>query len=95
MIPRLQAKVVRLNRDRGRNRRQLADWIGESVGNVGEIRTNGTARWYPAGSDHRPQRLTPLSAPNARGARATGRLGRGPKPGGTAGHQSRWHAYTQ
>lgn len=48
LIPRLQAKVIRLNRDRARNTRQLADWIGESVGNVGEIHTNGTARWHLA-----------------------------------------------
>jgi putative ABC transport system ATP-binding protein len=48
LIPRLQAKVIRLNKERARNTRQLADWIGESVSNVAEIHTNDTARWHLA-----------------------------------------------
>ncbi len=48
LIPKLQAKIVRLNRDRARNTRTLADWIGESVGNISEIHTNDTARWHLA-----------------------------------------------
>ncbi|MFN6978385.1 MAG: ABC transporter transmembrane domain-containing protein, partial [Gemmobacter sp.] len=48
LIPRLQAKVIRLNKERARNTRALADWIGESVSNVGEIHVNDTARWHLA-----------------------------------------------
>ena len=48
LIPRLQRKVIRLNRERARNTRQLADWIGESVSNVGEIHVNDTGRWHLA-----------------------------------------------
>jgi putative ABC transport system ATP-binding protein len=48
LIPILQAKVVRLNKARARNTRQLADTISESVSNVAEIYTNDTARWHLA-----------------------------------------------
>ena len=48
LIPKLQAKVVRLNKARARNTRMLADTISESVSNVAEIHTNDTARWHLA-----------------------------------------------
>jgi putative ABC transport system ATP-binding protein len=48
LIPRLQRKVIRLNRERARNTRELADWIGESVANAGEIHVNDTGRWHLA-----------------------------------------------
>jgi putative ABC transport system ATP-binding protein len=48
MIPKLQAKVIRLNRARARNTRALADSINETVSNVADIHTNDTARWHMA-----------------------------------------------
>lgn len=48
LIPKLQAKVIRLNRERAKNTRGLADSIAESVGNISEIHTNDTARWHLA-----------------------------------------------
>ncbi|MGF1501933.1 MAG: ABC transporter transmembrane domain-containing protein [Paracoccaceae bacterium] len=48
LIPKLQRKVIRLNKDRARNTRRLADTIGESVGTISDIRTNGTALWHLA-----------------------------------------------
>ncbi len=47
-IPKLQAKVVRLNRERAGNTRKLADTIGETVNLIPEIHTNNTARWHMA-----------------------------------------------
>ncbi len=47
-IPKLQAKVVRLNRERAQNTRRLADAIGETVNIIPEIHTNNTARWHMA-----------------------------------------------
>jgi putative ABC transport system ATP-binding protein len=47
-IPKLQAKVVRLNRERAQNTRRLADTIGETVNIIPEIHTNNTARWHMA-----------------------------------------------
>ncbi|MEM9735454.1 MAG: ABC transporter ATP-binding protein, partial [Pseudomonadota bacterium] len=46
LIPKLQAKVIRLNKERAANTRGLADTISESVGNIAEIHTNDTARWH-------------------------------------------------
>ncbi|MEM7506106.1 MAG: ABC transporter transmembrane domain-containing protein [Pseudomonadota bacterium] len=46
LIPKLQAKVIRLNKERASNTRALADTISESVGNIAEIHTNDTARWH-------------------------------------------------
>jgi putative ABC transport system ATP-binding protein len=48
LIPKLQIKVIRLNKARARNARMLADTIGESVANIAEIHTNDTARWHMA-----------------------------------------------
>ena len=47
-IPKLQAKVVRLNRERAANTRKLADAIGETVHVIPEVHTNDTARWHMA-----------------------------------------------
>ena len=48
LIPRLQRKIVRLNKERARNTRALADKIGEAVNVVSDIHTNDTARWHLA-----------------------------------------------
>jgi len=48
MIPRLQARVIRLNRARAQNTRALADSISETVSNIADIHTNDTARWHMA-----------------------------------------------
>ena len=48
LIPKLQAKIVRLNKERAANTRQLADTIGESVNVISEVHTNNTARWHMA-----------------------------------------------
>ncbi|MEO0624007.1 MAG: ABC transporter transmembrane domain-containing protein [Pseudomonadota bacterium] len=48
LIPILQAKIIRLNKERVGNVRDLADRIGEGIGTVDEIRTNDTARWHLA-----------------------------------------------
>ena len=48
LIPKLQAKVIRLNKARARNTRVLADAINESVSNVVDIHSNDTARWHMA-----------------------------------------------
>ncbi len=48
IIPKLQAKIVRLNKERAKNTRMLADTIGESVNVISEVHTNDTARWHMA-----------------------------------------------
>lgn len=48
LIPKLQKKVVRLNRERVTNVRRIADNIGESVGAMEDIHTSGTANWHLA-----------------------------------------------
>ena len=48
IVPKLQAKIVRLNKERAQNTRLLADKIGESVHVIAEIHTNDTARWHLA-----------------------------------------------
>lgn len=48
LIPKLQAKIVRLNKERAGNTRKLADTIGETVTVIGEVHTNDTARWHMA-----------------------------------------------
>ena len=48
LIPRLQKKIVRLNKERVTNTRALADKIGEGVNVIGDIHTNDTARWHLA-----------------------------------------------
>lgn len=46
LIPKLQARIVKLNKERASNTRQLADTIGEAVTVIGDIHTNDTARWH-------------------------------------------------
>ncbi|HUF55400.1 MAG TPA: ABC transporter transmembrane domain-containing protein [Thermohalobaculum sp.] len=53
IIPKLQKRVIQLNRERAQNTRFLAETVSESVGNAGEIRTNATARWHMAQLSHR------------------------------------------
>lgn len=48
LIPKLQKKIVRLNKARIANVRRIADDIGESVGAIEEIHTSATARWHLA-----------------------------------------------
>ncbi len=48
LIPRLQAKVIRLARERVKNIRQMSDRIGESITAVGEIHGNDTSVWHLA-----------------------------------------------
>jgi putative ABC transport system ATP-binding protein len=48
IIPKMQARIVRLNRDRAANTRKLADAIGETVSIIPEVHTNNTARWHMA-----------------------------------------------
>ncbi|MEL7462544.1 MAG: ABC transporter ATP-binding protein/permease [Pseudomonadota bacterium] len=48
IIPKLQKKVVRLNKARVQNVRKIADNLGESVGAIDEIHVNDTARWHLA-----------------------------------------------
>lgn len=48
LIPKLQSKIVRLNKQRAANTRLLADTIGESVNVMADVQTNDTARWHMA-----------------------------------------------
>lgn len=48
LIPKLQAKIIRLNRRRAANNRQIADTIGEAVSVIPEVHTNDTAHWHMA-----------------------------------------------
>ncbi|MEM7544373.1 MAG: ABC transporter transmembrane domain-containing protein [Pseudomonadota bacterium] len=48
VIPKLQKRVVMLNKERVANVRKIADNIGESVGAIEEIHTSDTARWHLA-----------------------------------------------
>ncbi|MEO1273983.1 MAG: ABC transporter transmembrane domain-containing protein [Pseudomonadota bacterium] len=48
IIPILQRRIIKLNKERVANTRALADRIGESIGNINEIRANGTVRWHLA-----------------------------------------------
>lgn len=45
LVPKLQAKVVRLNKARVANARRIADDVGDSVGGIEEIVVNDAARW--------------------------------------------------
>jgi len=58
LIPKLQAKVIRLNRERARTNRSLADHISESVNKVAEIHVNDTPRWHMAQVAGRLHKLT-------------------------------------
>lgn len=46
LIPKLQKRVVMLNKQRVGNVRKIADNLGESVGAIEEIHVNATARWH-------------------------------------------------
>ncbi len=46
IIPKMQKRVVLLNKKRVANVRKIADNIGESVGAITEIHTSGTSRWH-------------------------------------------------
>jgi len=48
LVPILQKKIVRLNRERAANTRLLADTVGETVGVIADVHTNDTARWHLA-----------------------------------------------
>ena len=48
IIPKLQKRVVMLNKKRVANVRKIADNLGESVGAIEEIHSNDTARWHLA-----------------------------------------------
>lgn len=48
IIPKLQKRVVILNKERVANVRKIADNVGESVGAIEEIHANDTARWHLA-----------------------------------------------
>ncbi len=48
IIPRLQAKVNKLARDRVLNIRRMADRIGETISGVREIHANDTSAWHMA-----------------------------------------------
>lgn len=50
LIPKLQKKIVQLNKERAANTRTLADTIGEAVTVISDIHTNDTARWHLAQS---------------------------------------------
>lgn len=45
LIPRMQARVILLNRRRAIGARGVADFLGESVGAMAAIRVDGAARW--------------------------------------------------
>lgn len=46
VIPVLQAKVIRLNRERAANSRVIAEEIGGNIQNVADIRGNATTSWH-------------------------------------------------
>jgi len=48
LIPRLQARVIRLARARVKNIRQMSDRIGESISGIAEIHGNDTSVWHLA-----------------------------------------------
>lgn len=48
LIPKLQKRVVQLNKERVANVRKIADNVGESVGAIEEIHASDTARWHLA-----------------------------------------------
>ncbi|PKP67145.1 MAG: ABC transporter ATP-binding protein, partial [Alphaproteobacteria bacterium HGW-Alphaproteobacteria-8] len=45
LIPRMQARVIRLNRQRAVGARDLADFIGDSVARIDDIIVDDAARW--------------------------------------------------
>jgi putative ABC transport system ATP-binding protein len=45
LIPRMQARVIRLNRERAIGARGVADFLGESVGAMPAIHVDGAAQW--------------------------------------------------
>jgi putative ABC transport system ATP-binding protein len=46
IIPRLQRKIIVLNRMRAGNTRKLADSLSGAVGGIDDIRVNGAERWH-------------------------------------------------
>jgi putative ABC transport system ATP-binding protein len=48
LIPKMQAKLIRLNKARALNTRKLAETINETVNLSAEVQTNNTARWHMA-----------------------------------------------
>ncbi|MCW2307851.1 ABC transporter transmembrane domain-containing protein [Rhodobium gokarnense] len=46
IIPKLQKKVIRLQRERVKNIRKLSDGIGESVAGITDIHANATSAWH-------------------------------------------------
>lgn len=46
LIPKLQARVIRMTRLRVKNIRRLSDRVGESIAGVTEIHANDTSRWH-------------------------------------------------
>ncbi|MEO0361167.1 MAG: ABC transporter ATP-binding protein, partial [Pseudomonadota bacterium] len=46
IIPKLQRRVVLLNKERVQNVRRIADTVGESVGAIEAIHASDTARWH-------------------------------------------------
>jgi len=45
LIPRMQARVIRLNRERALGARDLADFIGDSVARIDDVIVDGAGRW--------------------------------------------------
>jgi len=45
LIPRMQARVIRLNRQRAVGARDLADFIGDSVARIDDVIVDGAGRW--------------------------------------------------
>ncbi|MEM1049048.1 MAG: ABC transporter transmembrane domain-containing protein [Pseudomonadota bacterium] len=46
LIPKMQARVVRMTRKRIKNIRRLSDRVGESISGVSEIHANDTSAWH-------------------------------------------------
>lgn len=60
LIPRMQARVILLNRRRAMGARGVADFLGESVGAIAAIRVDGTGRWRLAQLSERLHRQAAL-----------------------------------
>ncbi len=60
LLPKMQAKVIRLNKARAHNTRVLADAIGEGITSIADIHTNDTARWHLAQISGRLYRNTTI-----------------------------------
>jgi putative ABC transport system ATP-binding protein len=60
IVPRLQRKVVKLNRARAANTRLLADELSETFGQIEEVHAAGAARWRVAQISGRLHRNTDI-----------------------------------